>query len=197
MLLVAAVTSASLDLTNTMADAEWFPIESSINYRIDSRMCKQSPFYRCQRRYIRFLGCAHYQRYHPSEGFGFYSGICKLLSKNALLFLLLFFNLFDNDSITGRHQTVKFVPIALPLDTSAISLNSCIFIYLKTAIVVGIIDPHACSKFCARNSECTHFTNEPLKSGGTSTLHKAPGLGSDWSPPAPQRSGVTCGHMSP
>ncbi|KZS02416.1 Uncharacterized protein APZ42_000553 [Daphnia magna] len=97
----------------------------------------------------------------------------------------------------GSTQTVKFVPIALPLDTSAISLNSCIFIYLKTAIVVGIIDPHACSKFCARNSECTHFTNEPLKSGGTSTLHKAPGLGSDWSPPAPQRSGVTCGHMSP
>lgn len=43
MLLVAAVTSATLDPTNVDAFADWMPLESPSNYRIDSRMRRQVP----------------------------------------------------------------------------------------------------------------------------------------------------------
>ncbi|KAI9562929.1 hypothetical protein GHT06_010385 [Daphnia sinensis] len=152
-----------------MAHAEWFPIdESPINYRIDSRMRRQAT---------------------AVEDITSASKDVPVIDGTPLLKQLA----FTQDSTTAIRQSSS--SLALPLDTSAISLNSCIFIHLKIAIVIGISDPLTCSKICARNAECTHITHEPFKSGGTCTLHKAPGLDNDWSAPAPQRSGATCGRV--
>lgn len=41
MMLVAAVTSASLDPTNVIKDAEWIPSEFPMNFHVDPRVRRQ------------------------------------------------------------------------------------------------------------------------------------------------------------
>ncbi|KAK4030535.1 hypothetical protein OUZ56_023778 [Daphnia magna] len=172
MLLVAAVTSATLDPTNVDAFADWMQLESPSNYRIDSRMRRQVPSTDAK------------EEASASSDVPIIDG-STLLKELASV----------QSPTTGIRQASS--AISLPIDTSAISisLNSCIFIGLKLSIVINILDPVACSKICASNSDCTHFTHEPLQNGGTCTLHKAPGLGNEWSSPAPRSSGATCGYV--
>ncbi|XP_057376894.1 uncharacterized protein LOC130698103 isoform X1 [Daphnia carinata] len=103
----------------------------------------------------------------------------------------------DLASVQSSTTSVRQGPssLTLPIDTSGISLNACIFIGLEIKIIINILDPLACSRICARDSNCTHFTHEPLKNGGICTLHSAPGLGKEWSTPASGISGATCSHI--
>ncbi|XP_059353422.1 uncharacterized protein LOC132088544 [Daphnia carinata] len=146
MLLVVAVTSANLDPTIVERFADWVPLESSTNYRIDSRMRRQVPSTDVK------------QETSTSNSVPIIDGP-TLLTELASV---------QSPTIGVRQASSA---ISLPADTSAISLNSCIFIELKLVIIINILHPVSCSTICARNS---HFTHEPLKSGGTCTLHKPP-----------------------
>lgn len=165
MLLVAAVTSATLDPTHVVDEVEWIPI----NYRIDSRVRRQVPSTDAK------------EETAASTNVPIIDGT-TLLKDLAIV---------QSPTDAVRQGTSSL--ITLPIDTSAISLDACIFIGLKIKIIINILDPLVCSRICASDANCTHFTHEPLKSGGTCTLHSAPGLGKEWSTPAPKNSGATCG----
>lgn len=165
MLLVAAVTSATLDPTHVVDEVEWIPI----NYRIDSRVRRQVPSTDAK------------EETAASSNVPIIDGT-TLLKDLAIV---------QSPTDAVRQGTSSL--ITLPIDTSAISLDACIFIGLKIKIIINILDPLVCSRICASDANCTHFTHEPLKSGGTCTLHSAPGLGKEWSTPAPKNSGATCG----
>lgn len=165
MLLVAAVTSATLDPTHVVDEVEWIPI----NYRIDSRVRRQVPSTDAK------------EETAASTNVPIIDGT-TLLKDLAIV---------QSPTDAVRQGTSSL--ITLPIDTSAISLDACIFIGLKIKIIINLLDPLVCSRICASDANCTHFTHEPLKSGGTCTLHSAPGLGKEWSTPAPKNSGATCG----
>ncbi|XP_045033193.1 uncharacterized protein LOC116927199 [Daphnia magna] len=165
MLLVAAVTSATLDPTHVVDEVEWIPI----NYRIDSRVRRQVPSTDAK------------EETDASSNVPIIDGT-TLLKDLAIV---------QSPTDVVRQGTSSL--ITLPIDTSAISLDACIFIGLKIKIIINILDPLVCSRICASDANCTHFTHEPLKSGGTCTLHSAPDLGKEWSTPAPKNSGATCG----
>ncbi|XP_045032863.1 uncharacterized protein LOC116927201 [Daphnia magna] len=165
MLLVATVTSATLDPTHVVDEVEWIPI----NYRIDSRVRRQVPSTDAK------------EETAASTNVPIIDGT-TLLKDLAIV---------QSPTDAVRQGTSSL--ITLPIDTSAISLDACIFIGLKIKIIINILDPLVCSRICASDANCTHFTHEPLKSGGTCTLHSAPGLGKEWSTPAPKNSGATCG----
>lgn len=167
MLLVAAVTSATLDPTHVVDEVEWIPI----NYRIDSRVRRQVPSTDAK------------EETAASSNVPIIDGT-TLLKDLAIV---------QSPTDAVRQGTSSL--ITLPIDTSAISLDACIFIGLKIKIIINILDPLVCSRICASDANCTHFTHEPLKSGGTCTLHSAPGLGKEWSTPAPKNSGATCGQI--
>lgn len=167
MLLVAAVTSATLDPTHVVDEVEWIPI----NYRIDSRVRRQVPSTDAK------------EETAASTNVPIIDGT-TLLKDLAIV---------QSPTDAVRQGTSSL--ITLPIDTSAISLDACIFIGLKIKIIINILDPLVCSRICASDANCTHFTHEPLKSGGTCTLHSAPGLGKEWSTPAPKNSGATCGQI--
>lgn len=165
MLLVAAVTSATLDPTHVVDEVEWIPI----NYRINSRVRRQVPSTDAK------------DETAASTNVPIIDGT-TLLKDLAIV---------QSPTDAVRQGTSSL--ITLPIDTSAISLDACIFIGLKIKIIINLLDPLVCSRICASDANCTHFTHEPLKSGGTCTLHSAPGLGKEWSTPAPKNSGATCG----
>lgn len=167
MLLVAAVTSATLDPTHVVDEVEWIPI----NYRIDSRVRRQVPSTDVK------------EETAASTNVPIIDGT-TLLKDLAIV---------QSPTDAVRQGTSSL--ITLPIDTSAISLDACIFIGLKIKIIINLLDPLVCSRICASDATCTHFSHEPFKSGGTCTLHSAPGLGKEWSTPAPKNSGATCGQI--
>lgn len=186
MLLVAAVTSATLDPTHVVDEVEWIPI----NYRIDSRVRRQVPSTDAK------------EETAASTNVPIIDGT-TLLKDLAIVQVLVSIQFPPKRSILNQSFKLQSPTdavrqgtsslITLPIDTSAISLDACIFIGLKIKIIINILDPLVCSRICASDANCTHFTHEPLKSGGTCTLHSAPGLGKEWSTPAPKNSGATCG----
>lgn len=188
MLLVAAVTSATLDPTHVVDEVEWIPI----NYRIDSRVRRQVPSTDAK------------EETAASTNVPIIDGT-TLLKDLAIVQVLVSIQFPPKRSILNQSFKLQSPTdavrqgtsslITLPIDTSAISLDACIFIGLKIKIIINILDPLVCSRICASDANCTHFTHEPLKSGGTCTLHSAPGLGKEWSTPAPKNSGATCGQI--
>jgi hypothetical protein len=88
------------------------------------------------------------------------------------------------------------LPIPLPFSPHCIHNNNCAFIGLELYIIINILDPFTCGNIlCAGDTQCTHFTHDPHRNGGTCTLHKAPGSAGGWSTPTPHNSGITCGHI--
>ncbi|KAI9563425.1 hypothetical protein GHT06_010888 [Daphnia sinensis] len=166
MLLVVAVTSANLDPTQVVDEIEWIPI----NYRIDPRMRRQVP------------------STEVNEDTAASSDV-PIIDGTSLLKEL---ETIKSPTANVRQGTSS---LTLPIDTSAISLNACIFIGLEIKIIINILDPVACSRICARDSNCTHFSHKLLENGGTCTLHSAPGSSKDGLTTVSGKSGATCGQI--
>jgi hypothetical protein len=91
---------------------------------------------------------------------------------------------------------ISGLPISLPFSPHCIHNNNCAFIGLELYVIINILDPFTCGNIlCAGDTQCTHWTHEPHKNGGTCTLHKAPGSTGGWSTPTARDVGCTCGHI--
>lgn len=87
--------------------------------------------------------------------------------------------------------TLPTVPTLPPINTTIFNPN-CSFIGLEISVVLNILDPLVCGKvLCVDNPQCTHFTHDPTKDGGTCVLHKS----TDTSAPTLKGSTSTCGHI--